>query len=487
MIQDREKITLEAERRGIRSISLLILLFLTVAFVQSVSSSFAYELTFQPRITENLTYTDNLFLSSDDDPADPKESDGYSLFTPGFTGAISSRTMGASISYNFGYTRYFEWSSQNSWNHNMNMSGWYALSRHTRIDVSDGLVYTADPLSDRNFAITQPPDSTLPEDYTTRRAREPYLTNYGSVSITHQFGRDDSIVVEYGNGIRHDFGDYSTGPETDQYRSSNYMRHTPRATITYWFNSRWGVELEGTYDQGNFKDQADTKSGTGRIRLNRRFSPHFDIYSEYTYYTISYDEDQEENGTAIFSQNYDTHSPILGLNYSIAQDLSLECHAGAVIQTMDQADTTVTFSGGLSLAKSYQHGSVRVYGSTGQAQGVYTDEAVGPSIYFETGVSGTYQILEDLSCNVYGSFRRDDYGRANNDSMSGDSGGSDDTYGAGIGFNWHPYPWLGFDISYSFRQLVSGRDTGLYDQGYTENRGLLVITLTTPRPWRTIR
>ena len=442
----------------------------------------AYQLTFHPRMTEELTYTDNLFLDSGDDPNRPKESDGYSILTPGFTGEILSRTMGASLSYDFGYTRYFEWSSRNSWNHNMGMNGWYAFSRHTRIEARDNLVYTADPLSDRNFEITRPPDSTLPEDYNTRRDRQPYLTNYGNISLTHQFGRNDSIEVEYGNGIRHDFGNASYIEQ-----SSNYMRHTPRALITYWFDARWGIELEGIYDQGNFKDQDDTYAGTGRFRLSRRINPHFDTYAQYTFYTISYDSDSSDSEDIdTFSQDYDTHDFVMGLNYSMTRDFSLECHAGGVVQVMDQGDSTPHFSGGLSLNKTFQHASLRLYGSSGQAQGVYTSDSVGPSFYFESGLAGTYQILEDLGCNAYVSFRRDNYDAADND-VGGNGSGHDDNYGAGIGFNWNPYPWLGFNISYSFNKLDSGRDAGLYSNSYTENRGMLNITLTTPRPWRTTR
>ena len=450
-----------------------------------VKQLYAYQLTFQPRIAENLTYTDNLFLDSGDDPNRPKESDGYSELTPGFTGQIMSRTMGASLSYDFGYTRYFEWSSRNSWNHNMGMNGWYSFSRHTRIDVRDNLVYTADPLSDRNFEITRPPDSTLPEDYTTRRDRQPYLTNYGNISMTHQFGRDDSVEIEYANGVRHDFGSTSGGGMYGY--SDNYMRHTPRTLITYWFDARWGVELEGIYDQGNFDEQPDTVAGTGRFRLNRRINPHIDTYVQYTFYTISYDTDSSDSDDMQqFSQNYDTHDFIMGLNYSISRDFSLECHAGGVVQVMDGGDKTPHFSGGVSLNKTFQHASLRLYGSSGQAQGVYTSDAVGPSFYFESGLAGTYQILEDVGSNAYVSFRRDNYDAADNDIGAGESG-NDDNYGAGVGFNWHPYPWLGFNISYSFNKLDSGRDQGPYSNSYTENRGLLTITITTPRPWRTTR
>ena len=446
------------------------------------ASCHAFQLTFQPRITEALTYTDNLFLDSGDDPNNPKESDVYSLLTPGFTTEIMTRTLGASLSYDFGYTRYVDWSSRNSWNHNMGMNGWYDLSRHTRFEIRNNLVYTEDPISDRNFEITRPPESTLPEDYTTRRDRQPYLTNYADFSFSHQFGPDDSIVISYGNGIRHDFS------SSRNYQSSEYMRHTPSATITYWFNPGWGIELEGTYDQGNFKDQSDTKSGTARFRLNHRFNPHTTMFYQYSFYTISYDEDEtvssEDTG---FSQDYDTHDMVIGFNYSLSRDFSIECHAGGVVQVMDQGDKTPHFSGGLSLNKTFQHGSIRLYGESGQAQGVFTNDSVGPSFFFETGLSGTYQILERLGCNAYVSFRRDNFKAADNDYATGSSSGHDDNYGAGAGINWAPYTWLRFNLSYSFNHLDSGRDAGLYNNSYYENRGMLNIVLTTPRPWRTTR
>lgn len=470
-------------RQGYHVINLLVLCVLLLVNCQTAH---AYRLTFQPRITGNLTYTDNLFLDSGDNPDMPKETDTYSLITPGFTGEISTRTQGASISYDFGYTRYFDWSSLNSWNHNLGMNGWYQIARHTRLEIENDLVYTSDPLTDRNFAITTPPDTTLPEDYTARQDRSPYLTNYADISLSHDFGPDNSVMITYTNGIRSDFNNSTDSSENFLDQSDNYVRHTPSALITYWFNSRWGFEAEGIYDYGSFENSENTTAWTGRARLYRRFNPHFEIYTEYTRYSMSYDASEEE--TPILSghrdtSDYVTHEPVVGMNYSIARDIIFECNAGAVIQIMDDNDTTVNFSGELSLNKIYQHGSVRIYGSAGQAQGVYTSESLGSSIYFETGLSANYQLLHDLSGNADISFRRDQYDSVRNGPIT-EPGGDDDNYGAGCGLQWQPYPWLGFSLSYSFRKLDSGRSTELYETSYVENRGLFTITLTTSRPWR---
>lgn len=466
-------------------IGTLFVLYTCILILPHCQVAYAYRLTFQPRITGNLTYTDNLFLDSGDNPDMPKETDTYYLITPGFTGEISSRNKGASISYDFGYTRYFDWSSLNSWNHNMGMNGWYQLARHTRLEVNNSLAYTSDPLTDRNFEITTPPDTILPEDYTARRNRAPYLTNYGNINFSHEFGPDNSIMVEYSNGIRRDFNNNSGSSGSFSNQSDNYMRHTPSALITYWFNPRWGIEAEGIYDYGSFENSENTTAWTGRFRLSRRFNPHFEIYMGYTRYSISYDDGTGAADTLEhrYTSDYVTHEPVMGLTYSIARDIIFECNAGTVVQIMDNNNTTINFSGALSLNKTYQHGSVRVYGSAGQAQGVYTSESLGSSIYFETGISGTYQLLQDLSGNSYISFRRDKYNSVHNGLIT-EPGGNDDNYGAGCGLDWHPYSWLGFGLSYSFRKFDSGRNMGPYEDSYMENRGLFMITLTTPRPWR---
>ena len=463
--------------------------------VFGLAQAHAYEINVQPRVSAELTYTDNLFLDSGDDPQAPKEEDGYTIVSPGFTAELLSRRQGASLTYDFGYTRYFQWTSRNSWYHNMGLNGWHQFGRHTRLEVNDNLSYTADTTTDRHFEVTRPPESTLPEDYVARRDRQPYLTNYGNISLSHQFGPDDSITIEYSNGTRFDFGDtdYSDDERYGQ-QSDDYMRHTPRGQLVYWFDPTWGVELEGSYDYGDFDISEDTKTWTGRFRLIRRFSRTLDTYVEYSMLSIAYDDpdtpDGGENPELLHrdTRDYVTHNSVVGLAYQIADDMSVDFNAGAFIQDYEEGKTEVNFTGLLDFNKSFQHGSVTLYASAGQALGVYTSESLGPSLYFEGGVRSSYQLMEFVGLTAYFAYRRDNYDEVPaRDGTPGDDGGIENNYGAGTGVEWQVMPWLSVGLSYAFHHLDSTHDIGLYDSNYTENRGMLTVTLSPERPWRWIR
>ena len=72
--------------------------------ILATSPTFGYQLTFQPRISFGVEYTDNVFLDPDnigeigeDTTAEP-ESDFLFITTPGFTTEMLGRQNGLSLS-----------------------------------------------------------------------------------------------------------------------------------------------------------------------------------------------------------------------------------------------------------------------------------------------------------------------------------------------------------------------------------------------------
>ena len=209
----------------------------------TATSALGYQLTFQPRISVGVEYTDNVFLDPDnigeipDEPGLEPESDFIFVTAPGFTAEMLGQLKGLSLSYDFGYSKYNEFSNSDSWRHNLDFSAWTEFARNMRLEFRNTFLYTEDPLGGRTFEVTVPPDSGTPADPTTVGSREPYWINTASLRFDHEFTQLRSYFLEFLNIHRED--DYLLG--------SDSTVNIPRAGLTYWFGPDWGTEIEGSY------------------------------------------------------------------------------------------------------------------------------------------------------------------------------------------------------------------------------------------------
>ena len=71
------------------------------------SKTLGFQVTFSPRFSITEEYTDNLFLSEDDE-----EDEFITVVSAGFTGAITGRNTGLEISYDPAYSIYEEYSER---------------------------------------------------------------------------------------------------------------------------------------------------------------------------------------------------------------------------------------------------------------------------------------------------------------------------------------------------------------------------------------
>ncbi len=289
-----------------------------------------YQLSFQPRVTFGVEYTDNVFLDPDQPPVIPladgetvagppdaeippeplpviePESDLIFLTAPGFTLEMIGQQTGLALDYDFGYTGYDEFSENDSWRHSLALSAWRQLTRTTRLEFSNSFLYTEDPLGARTFEVTAEPEAAAPDeapadaeaaapppeatditptDPTTLRSREPYWVNTSDILVTRQFGPDSEYFLGFAYSARRD--DSFDGEDSDIY--------TPRAGITYWFNQFWGAELEGSYDYGEYDISPDIRNWDARLRVTRRISRRLDTFFEYEHHVV----DQRLNLSAI--------------------------------------------------------------------------------------------------------------------------------------------------------------------------------------------
>ena len=231
--------------------------------ILTATSALGYQLTFQPRISVGVEYTDNVFLDPDnigeisDEPGLEPESDFIFVTAPGFTAEMLGQQKGLSLSYDFGYSKYNEFSNNDSWRHNLDFSTWTEFARNMRLEFRNTFLYTEDPLGERAFEVTVPPDSGTPADPTTVGSREPYWINTASLRSDHEFGQLKSYFLEFLNTHRED----------DALGGSNSTVNTPRAGLTYWFGPDWGTEIEGAYTWGDYENAPDIKAWYSSLRV----------------------------------------------------------------------------------------------------------------------------------------------------------------------------------------------------------------------------
>ena len=466
-----------------------------LVFFLSASKAPGYQLTFQPRISLGVEYTDNVFLDPDnigeirDNPDLKPESDFIFIPTPGFTAEVLGRRNGLSVDYDFGYSYYNTYHQRDSWRHNANITAWTQFSRNKRLELRNSFLYTEDPLGNgRSFEVNVPPDSVAPADPTTLNSRQPYWVNTADLSYTQQFSQLSSYYLEFYNSIRND----------DSLRGNSSIVYTPRAGVTYWFNPRWGSELSGEYSWGNYDNAPDLKQWYTSLRMIRRFSRQLDAYAVGTYRSIDQSGDLQDFllTTRRTLEDYKVYDLQLGATYNITNSWALDASGGVVYYDPDLTNSETRFSGNLNLTRTFRRGSVRVYGATGYGQAFDTRSDLGPSLFYEAGVSGDYQLTRYLTANAYVSYRRDEYGQDQR-LLLGEAvdpnapeippalleDRNDDSYGASVGLNYEFRRWASCELRYNYYKRNSTLEANTYD----ENRVTFYITLTTPRPWRTAR
>ena len=390
----------------------------------AVSSAIGYQATFTPTISVGEGYTDNLFLSDSD-----KEHDYITTISPEFSFNIAGKNNGADISYAPTYSIYDEFSENDTWRHSVLLSGWADVSKNNRIEIRDSFLRTEDPVSEADIATLRIEEPTALIDSTIRRSRQTYYTNSASIRFTHQFGESDVVYLEYLNRIL----------ENDDPDSEDSTRHNPSIGLTYWFLPRFGLDTDISYTKGDFDTNDDFDQWSGNVRLIRRLTRQFETFIQYDHTSLDYDED---------SDDYQTYNPSIGFNYSPAQDLSLLFDIGYYINDTEGRDNDDGLTANIGLSKTFRRGSLRLTGSSGHEQTSFGAENLGSTEFYETGASATCELTRHISGNIFGSYRKNEYGAVVNEL-------EDKITRCGLGFVIQPLAWMSIGLNYTYRNLDS--------------------------------
>ncbi len=406
----------------------------------SASFAFAFQATFTPRMSVNEEYTDNYHLTENN-----KEHEYITTISASFTAQILGKTSGAEIFYEPSYAIYDKFDENNTWRQSVNFSGWTEIAKNFRLDVSDSFVYTEDP----NAEI---------EDTTIRRSREPYYTNSAGLNLTCQFGESDSFNLGYLHSILE-----NTDPDIE-----DNTRHNPSIAVTYWFIPRQiGIETNVSYTRAEFEISNDFDNWEGSVKLIKSFTRHFRGFVQYAHTYMDYQGD---------SENYQIYDPSIGIDYTIDENTHLSFSVGYFYQDREESENEprINITGNLGKSWTFKRSSINITGSSGYDQAYFGAENLGLDIFYQAQCNASYGFTRHISGDIFGSYRRDEY-------VNLDTERKDNTAEAGVGLTFQPFPWMTVGLNYTYRSV----DSTLNENDYVENIGLISISLSPSRPFRT--
>jgi hypothetical protein len=437
-------------------------LLISAIFFFMTPEAFSLQYTFHPRVSATEEYTDNVFLSSDNE-----KDDFITIVSAGFTAAALGKTGGLEVSYDPAYTKYYDFDENDGWRHDAKLHGWSDLGKRTRFDVWNVFLRTEDPLGEEDLLGLRDGDVIQEGDTTIRKNRRTYYRNRAETRLTHQFGKEDLIYAGFVWGLLR-----NNDPQDE-----DNDHYSPSIGLNYWFGPKFGFQSNATYTKANFdQDSAFIGDGTddfdnyaGMIRFIGRtgvFAQHNQIYRDF---------DGDDN-------DYMVYAPSAGFTYVVEEGLNLRMGAGYFYQDVDNDDDEQGIFGNGQIDKTWtsRRGSLTLAALTGLDQNNFGAENVGLERFGQVQGSAMYKFARTLSGDLNGSYRYSDVvGTADQDDND-DTGKKVHRFRAGAGLTFEPVKWMAMRLGYNFNKVNSENNADEYD----EHRGLFTITLTPDKPYR---
>jgi hypothetical protein len=449
-------------------LKIFVVVFFSVFFL--AHSAFAVRWTFQPRISGTQEYTDNVFLSDDNE-----EDDWITTVSAGFDAQALGKTGELEVSYDPAYSFYQDFDENDGWRHDARLRGFSNLSKRMRFDIRNDFLRTQDPLDDEDILILRDEEVVEEGDTTIRQGRNTFYRNLATSRLSYRFGRDDLLYAGFVWGLLRN---------NDSQEEDN-DRYQPSLGLNYWFGPKFGIETNATYTRGEFDQDSDFvgdpsddfKNYAGSARFIFRTKTRFSVFTGYRQAYRDFDNDVGD------SNDYMVYAPSAGFTYVVEKGLNVRLGAGYFYQDVDDEEDEQGFFGDSQIDKTwtYRRGFVNLTALTGLEQRDFGSQNVGLERFIGTQGSARYDFLRNLSGDINGRYRFSD--RVGNADRTGgdDTGKNVHRYNVGAGLDWLPYRWMTIRLGYTFRKVISDNDPDEYD----EHRGLLRVTLTTEQPFRT--
>lgn len=279
-----------------------------------------------------------------------------------------------------------------------------------------------------------------------RRGRSRFWINSADVSANYSYGNGSFLGLGYANQI------FDEEEEDD----NDYEKHTPSASIRQQLTRNWGARLGYSFIRGDFEQSVDLSSHQSNVTVDYRTSDTALYYMQYSYAKADYEEELDD---------YSTQNITVGLEYELGKGTNVNVSGGRYFLTKDLTSDAQGYSYALDCAKTFPNGSLSLRGRGGMDELQFNGEADGLSKFWEMNLAFTYSLIRNLSVGMNSFFRNDRL-------LDQDSDRNEDSFGAGLSFNYSFQKWYSVRLGYNYRQL----DAEVVDDSYEDHAVVLGIT-----------
>ena len=420
----------------------------------------AAQVLFLPELSISEEYTDNIFLTPDNEEDDFITSTGISL-----TGQILGRTAGLELNYNPSYNLFAENSELDYWRHAGRVRAWNDFKRNTRLLFTNDYLETEDP-RDAVLIEEEPLGEPLIGVDLNRQGRTRYRRNSAEGRLSHQFGSKNSVYSAVRYTILEDIDTFEEIPVDD------YTFLEPSLGIEYWFAPEWGLQFDGFYSNRDYEERNDREEYTGTARILKQVTRTLSAFLEYRHTYLDYADNSTDS-------DFNVYMPALGIRYQFQENAHMLLSGGYYIQEFENKDLVEdeTEEGFLINSEIFKRWAIRkayvdLTGRSGygiQDRGV---DDLGFNIYYEGRIGVGYNFSSRLSATVFGAYRIDEY-------PDRDPERTDERINAGTSLSYQLLRWMNVGVSYNYRDLGSDIES----EEYTENSVMLRIDLSPSRPF----
>lgn len=417
----------------------LAFLFLFSIYFSSLSVHAQYRYEFTPSISVSEEYDDNLYLISDNEI-----SDYITAVTPGIDFSILSEQTDFSLEYTPSFVFYNENTENDTTRHSASLAWGQDLTQHMRFDLSDTLYKTEEPLEY---------DETI---QAVRGTREPYWRNGLDAGLEMVFGPQNTFRLGYGQSYLK-----NEDPTVDDGRI-----HTPSASLSYWFNTKNGMEIDYQYTKAEFWVDPPLVAGddyTGddvEVRYTHQFNPESSLFVDYSLATREFDG---------LSEDHDVHQGTFGFDHSFSPETSLSLSGGYFVQENEYSEDEDGFSYSIALTRGFERGSFTIGGAGGWDESYLDAERRGFTRYSSGNLSIEYQLSESVDFYAGGFYRRD------RDNLNREW----DMWRGSAEITWIFLRHFSLSLNYDYSKRDDYIDTG----DYTSNRIMLSLSASKLYRW----
>ncbi len=266
----------------------------------------------------------------------------------------------------------------------------HALTRKLRLDFSNRFVRTQDP-----YEIGE--GVGVGVEISDRRGRRTYWSNNFSAGGSYTYGEQRVVQMGYQNSVL----------ENREGTYSDYVRHSPSASVSHRINHQWDTRLVYGFERGYFDEPRDTDisedltRNSGDFYLYYSITPFTRVFSHLGYSRTDYDEKPDD---------YEVYTASAGAEHQYSRSFSLSADVGvSMVERKYFPDEEALYLSARA-DKKWQRTSWYLGASGGLDAQEFTGVSdLGLSRYWSVSTGIDRDLMRSVNGSVNFSYREDTY------------------------------------------------------------------------------